>query len=298
MPNIPLRRNKIKGVEVDSDLANAVFLDDILEQLRQELEASAISVKSLLSVVVMVVPAMAGTILTMFANLQIALLQYFGNYTLGDMLTWTIAFYLGVSLGPLISIVVYLLVAHWALSSFQGIVVIRVVARNPTGSKTYVLDYMGEPPKPMRKPRLDELGSRFTAFMREEISKLQKGVPLFEIQDNIEKMQNRFAESYYKQMEKLKAAQMKTVSRTVLVIKRDDATGNPILDDEGQPLMEEMTVQVPVFKASRSRLYRILWATAIIGLSLLTLFIINWVVFSLFHINLFKIIFGFLPIWG
>lgn len=298
MPKIPLRKHKIKGVEVDSDLANAVFLDDILEQLREELQAEAISIKTLVSVFFMVLPAMIGTLLTMWSNLQVALLQYFGNYTLGDMLAWTVAFYLGVTLGPVISIIVYLLVAHWALTSFQGVVVIRVVARNPTGSKTFVLDYMGEPPKPMRKPRMDELGDRFTAFMREEIGKLHKGVPLHEIESNIERMQQRFAESFVKQMEKLKSVKVKTVTKRMVVIRTDEKTGVALKDDDGMFLTEEVSVKVPVYKPERSRWYRIGWTVVILGLSVLTLFVLNYVLLMTTGFNLFRFIFGFLPIWG
>jgi len=238
---------------------------------------------------------MVGLLLTMFAQLQVALLQYFGNYTLNDMLAWTIIFYMGITLGPILSVVGYGLVSLWALRSFQGVVVIRVIARNPSGSKTYPLDYMGELPKPMRKPRMEELGTQFTAFMKEEIGKLHRDVPLAEVQANIDKMQQRFAEVYRRQFEKLKSADMKTVTRKHLVVKKGE-DGQPIIKPDGMFELEEISVQVPVFEAQRSRLWRLMWTIFIIGMITMTVLIVNWVSINLFGFDLFRFIFGFL--WG
>lgn len=295
MPRLPGAKPQIRGVDVDPDLAKSVFLDEIMEQLREEMEAESISFKAILSIFFMVLPGMAGILVTMFSQLQIALLQYFGNYTLNDLMAWSIAFYMGITLGPMLSLVAYGLVSLWALRSFQGVVVIRVVARNPSGSKTYPLDYMGELPKPMRKPKMDELGTLFTSFMKEEIGKLHRDVAVAEVQTNIDKMQQRFAEVYHRQFEKLKSADMKTVTRKHLIIKKDEH-GEPVLKPDGMFELEEISVQVPVFEAKRSRLWRVLWTVFIIGMVILTVFIINWVSINMFGFDLLRFIFGFL--WG
>lgn len=289
---------KVKGVVVDKELAKAVFYDDILDQLEKELESDTISMKSLLSMFAMVLPAMIGILVSMWANLQIAILTYFGNYTMGDIITWTVGYYLGFTLGPIMSIVMYLLVAHWASSSFQGYVVIRVVGRNASGSRTVVLDYMGEMPKPMRKPRLEELGNRFSAYMKEEITKLHVGVPEEEVQAGLERMQQRFAEAYYKMLERMEGADLKTVTRKMLVVKKS-SEGATVYDSvTGQPAFEEISVQVPVLSAKRSRKYRIGWAIVVLFMLSMTLFVANFLALNLFQFNLFRFIFGWLPIWG
>ena len=289
---------KVKGVQVDAALAKAVFYDDILDQLEDELESDTISMKSLLSMFGMVLPAMIGILVSMWANLQIAILTYFGNYSMGDIITWTVGFYLGFTLGPIMSIVMYLLIAHWASSSFQGYVVIRVVGRNASGSKTVVLDYMGEMPKPMRKPRLEELGSKFSGYMKEEITKLHVGVPEEEIQAGLERMQQRFAEVYYRMLERMEGADLKTVTRKMLVVKKT-TDGKTVFDGTtGQPALEEIAVQVPVLSAKRSKKYRIGWTAVMLFMFAMSLFIVNFVCLMVFQFNLFRFIFGWIPIWG
>lgn len=295
-PKIQLRKPKIQGVEVDKDLANAVFLDDMLQRLQEEMATASISFRALLSVVLMFVPGMVGILFSMWSNLQILILQLVGNYTINDMLTWTIGFYFGFTVGPLLSVVMWLVVSHWALTSFQGIVVIRVIARNPSSSKVATIDYMGEMPKPMRKPKLEDLGERFTAFLREQIAALRAGTPVQEVQANLERMQQRFAATYYRQLEKMEGAAVRHVTKTLSYPKVDE-NNQPVLDEEGNFVMEDVTVQVPVYSPQESRARRAGIALVILvliaaGIGFLELLFSTFLGFSLL-----RFIFGFLPIW-
>ncbi len=87
------------------------------------------------------------------------------------------------------------------------------------------------------------------------------------------------------------------VSRKMLTVKLDDG-GVPIKGKDGMFVMEEVSVNVPVYRPRRSRWYRALWTLTIIGLTALTLFIFNWATINTIGFDLFRFIFGFLPIWG
>ena len=103
IPELPsIRQPKIRGIEVDKDLANAVFVDDMMLTLQTELASEAVSIKSILSLLGMIVPAMVGIMASMLANLNVALMTYFGKYTIADLMTQTIIFYFGLKYSVLL----------------------------------------------------------------------------------------------------------------------------------------------------------------------------------------------------
>jgi hypothetical protein len=294
---VSIRKTKIRGVEVDADLAKEVFNDDVMDEMAKDKGTETISFKSLIAVFGMFVPAMVGVMITALSAMWLELLKLIGNYTVLELLNFQLAFYISAPMGIMLSIVIYFGVRTWAQSSFEGVVVLRIVGRNPSGSKTVHIDYMGQIPKPMKKPTINELGAHFGAYLKEQVAQLHRGIPEEEIKENLDRMQQRLALAYRKQMEKAEAQKMKTVSQRVEVIVKDEF-GNEVIDPAtGKPKTEEIDVQVPVFRPKFGRRRRVIMFILGLAAVAFSLWGISFMVFLATNgaINIWEFLFGWIP---